>query len=87
MGIFHQPRFDEQLAELDDDLGRIHDALRYVEWQIAQAPDSGVQSKVPGIYRVRTRLPSSGRMVRVSIFYTYDGKDSTFQRLARARNG
>ena len=83
MGIFHQSRFDEQLAELSSDLASLHAALRYVEYQVSEFPESGVETVVPGIFRVRARLPCDGEMVHVAIFYTYDGSDSTFQRIVR----
>lgn len=86
MGITYQAGFDAQLAALGGELDRLYDALRYVEYQISESPASGAQTVVPGIYRARTRLPSGkdGVMIRVSIFYTFDGRDSTFQRIVQS---
>jgi len=84
VGVFHQPKFDQQLSQLSADLQRLQDALRYDEWLLSEFPETGIESDVPGIFVAPTRLPTDEGMVRASIFYTYDGKDVTFHRLVRA---
>lgn len=84
MGVFHQKSFEAELSDLRADADRLDDAIRYVEHQLSEDPASGLESAVPGIYIAPVRLPVDGGLVRMSIFYTYDGKDVTFQSLKRA---
>lgn len=84
MGVSRDESFERDLCAFKVDLPRLDEALRYVEYELAENPDAGVASVVPGIYVALTRLPDAGGLVRVSIFYTYDGKDVTFRRIRRA---
>ena len=84
VGVFHDQGFEAQLAALKADSDRLDDAIRGVEELLSEHPDAGVESEVPGIFVFRLRLPSSDGLVRVSIFFTYNGKDVTFQSLRRS---
>jgi hypothetical protein len=84
VGIIYDHRFEDELKALQADIDRLDDALRYVEERLAEAPASGIKSSVPGILVAPVRLPDKSGLVRMSIFYTYDGKDVTFRRLRRA---
>lgn len=85
MGIFRDQEFEEQAGAIQPDLHRLDDALSGAEQRVSESPESGIATPVPGIYVAPTVLPDGdGRQVRVSIFYTYDGKDSTFRTLRRA---
>lgn len=84
MGVFHNQEFETQLAALKADTDRLDDAIRGVEQLLSTSPESGVQSEIPGIFVFRVRLPSDVGLVRMSIFFTYDGDDVTFQMLKRA---
>jgi hypothetical protein len=84
VGVFHEKKFEEEVAELKADFDRLDLALSYVEYQLAEDPGSGIESSVPGIWVAPVRLPLDRGLVRFSIFYTYDGEDLTFQELKRA---
>jgi hypothetical protein len=84
VGVFHDRRFEDELNALQGDVDRLDDALRYVEQRISEEPASGIQASVPGIFIAPIRLPANSGLVRVSIFYTFDGKDVTFRALRRA---
>lgn len=84
MGVFHDRRFEDELSALQADVDRLDDALRYVEQRVSEDPASGIESSVPGIFIAPVRLPAKSGLVRMSIFYTYDGKDVTFRMLRRA---
>jgi hypothetical protein len=84
VGVFHDQDFEAQLAALKADSERLDDAIRGVEQLLSEQPDAGVESEVPGIFVFRLRLPSSEGLVRVSIFFTYDGQDVTFRSLRRS---
>jgi hypothetical protein len=84
VGISRDESFERDLRTFRADLPRLDEALRYVEFELAEHPDSGIESAVPGIYVAPTRLPDGKRLIRVSIFYTYDGRDVTFRRIRRA---
>ena len=84
MGVFRDEAFEEQLRGLGADLPRLDDAIRYIEHQLSEHPESGVASEIPGIYVAHARLPHAGELARFSIFYTFDGKDVTFRVLRRA---
>jgi hypothetical protein len=85
VGVSRDKSFEEDLKAFQADLPRLDEALRYVEYELAENPGAGIQSDVPGIYVAPTRLPNAGALARVSIFYTYDGKDVTFRRIRLAR--
>lgn len=84
MGVFHEKTFEAQLNALRADADRLDDALSYVEHQLSEDPQTGLESAVPGIYVAPVRLPTEDGLVRMSIFYTYDGKDVTFRMLKRS---
>jgi hypothetical protein len=84
VGVFHNQDFEAQLAALKADTDRLDDAIRGVEQLLSESPDSGVEADIPGIFVFRVRLPSDVGLVRMSIFFTYDGNDVTFQMLKRA---
>lgn len=85
MGVFYDRDFEDQLGRLRVEADRLDEAISFVEYQLSENPDSGIQSGVPGIYVAPVRLPSEDGLARFSIFYTYDGKDVTFRLLRRAR--
>lgn len=78
MGVHKEKQFEKQFEALLASLPRLDDAIRFAEHLLSESPDSGISTSVPGIYVFRTRLPDAGRVVRVSIFYLYDGKDVRF---------
>lgn len=78
MGVQKKERFEKRLAELDSDLPRLDEALRFAEYQLSEFPTSGIPTSIPGLYVFPTRLPSGTGQVRVSIFYLYDNKDVWF---------
>lgn len=85
VGVHRHPKFQAQAEALQSDVHRLDDALRGKEEKLSEHPDAGITSQVPGIYVERMRLPGTKQgLVRLSIFYTYDGKDVTFRFLRRA---
>lgn len=84
MGVIYDRRFEDELSALRADVDRLDDAVRYVEQRLSEDPGSGIESNIPGIYIAPVRLPSSEGLIRMSIFYTYDGRDVTFRMLRRA---
>jgi hypothetical protein len=85
VGVHKDDRFEEQFKALRAGFNRLDDAVSSVEYLLSEYPDSGITTSVPGIYVFRTRLPDDGNLVRVSIFYLFDGKDVRFLELRRAQ--
>lgn len=78
MGVHKKQRFEKRLEELGADLPRIDEAIRFAEYQLSEFPTSGIPTSIPGLYVFPTRLPSDSGLVRVSIFYLFDGEDVWF---------
>lgn len=78
MGIHKTDRFERRLEELDSDLPRLDEVIRFAEYQLSEYPTSGIPTSVPGIYVFPARLPTATGQVPVSIFYLYDGQDVRF---------
>lgn len=69
--VVQEPRFEAELQALESDIRRMDEALRYAEFHLAQTPDGGIPSSVPGIWVAPVRVPSQDSIVRASIFYTF----------------
>lgn len=82
--VVREPRFEAEAAAIQSDVERMDEALRYVEYQVARWPDSGIPSAVPGIYVAPVRVPRAGRIVRGSGFYTYTTDHVNFQSIRLA---
>lgn len=84
MGVFHEKRFEAELAKLGADSGRVDDAMRGVEQQLSEDPTAGLNTRVPGLFVKRIKLPGAdGSVVRASILFTYNGEDVTYQHIVR----
>jgi hypothetical protein len=71
--VVREQRFEEECAGIQPNVQRMDEALRYVEEELARQPESGIESSVPGIWVAPVRVPSSeNKIVRASIFYTFD---------------
>lgn len=69
--VVREPRFEEQLNEIESSVRRMDEALQYVEERLASSPDSGIPTSVPGLWVAPVRVPSEGALIRASIFYTF----------------
>ena len=74
-----EARFDAEAAAIQADVQRMDEALRYVEYQLARYPDSGIESSVPGIWVAPIRVPAEPGTVRASLFYTFNESYVWFQ--------
>jgi hypothetical protein len=84
VGVFHEKKFEVELAELGTDSDRLDDAMRGVEQQLSEEPTAGLKTRVPGLFVKRIKLPGAdGSIVRASILYTFNGDDVTYQRIQR----
>jgi hypothetical protein len=79
-----EPRFEAEAQAIQPSVRRMDEALEYVEEQLARQPDSGIQSSVPGIWVAPVRVPAGGRIVRASIFYTFENDHVRLQSIRRA---
>ena len=71
--IRYSQRFDQEKGEIDRDVQRIDEALRWVETVLARNPEFGLQSEVAEIWiapMVFAETTSSAR--GASIFYRFD---------------
>ena len=69
--VVREPLFEQQFHAIEASTQRLDEALRYAEERTASAPQSGLPTKVPGIWVAPVRVPSRGKIVRASIFYTF----------------
>jgi len=84
VGVDKTERFEKRLEELDADLPRLDEAIRFAEFQLSEFPTSGIPTSVPGLYAFPLRLPTGAGQARFSIFYLYNGKDVRFMDLRPA---
>lgn len=84
MGVNKTEQFEKRLEELDADLPRLDEAIRFAEHQLSEFPASGISTSVPGLYSFPLRLPTRSGQVRFSIFYLYNGQDVDFINLRSA---
>ncbi|TMK58269.1 MAG: hypothetical protein E6G51_03980 [Actinobacteria bacterium] len=84
MGVAKTDRFEKRVEELDSDLSRLDEAIRFAEHQLSEFPTAGIPTSIPGLYSFPIRLPTRTGQVRLSIFYLYDGKDVRFMDLRPA---
>ncbi len=77
--IIREPRFEREAKAIQPSVRRMDEALEYVENRLSQDPRSGLESKVPGIWIAAVRCPAPGRIVRASIFYTFEPGFVRFQ--------
>jgi hypothetical protein len=83
VSVIKSDRFEREFRSLLADLPRLDEAIGYVEYQLSEDPASGLKTAVSGLFIARTRLPHDGGMIRVSIFYLFDGTNVTFVDLKR----
>lgn len=83
-GIVREPRFEREAVAIEPNVRRMDEALDYVERQLARWPETGIESSVPGIWVAPTRVPSGRRIIRVSVFYTFDAQYVRLQSILRA---
>lgn len=83
-GIMRQSRFEREALEIEPDVQRMDEAMRYVEGQIARWPETGIKSSVPGIWVAPIRAPSTEGIVRASIFYTFDAQYVRLESIRKA---
>lgn len=86
MGVNKTERFERRLEELDSDLPRLDEAIRFAEHQLSEFPASGIRTSVPGLYAFPLRLPDGIGQARFSIFYLYNGQDVDFMDLRPAES-
>ncbi len=82
--VVREHRFEVQLEAIESNVRRMDEALRYVEERLARAPESGIQTAVPGIWVAPVRVPRRGELIRASIFYTFTSDHVHLRAIRRA---
>jgi hypothetical protein len=84
-GVVYEGRFEAEAAEIDSDIHRMDEVLRYVEKVLALDPEFGLPTEVPSI-RVAPIVfpgPTSSGAQAASIFYTFDDEHVRFLSMRR----
>lgn len=73
--VVFDPQFEQEWAEIEPEVRRAEEALRYLEWVVRHRPERGYPSDYPGVVRAPLKLPrSDGTMTRLVAFYIYDDR-------------
>jgi hypothetical protein len=73
--VARSQQFERDAADIDADVRRMDDALRYVEGLLARQPTAGIESRrQPGIWVAPVVFSVAGQTVTADIAYTFNAE-------------